>query len=90
MNLILHKQKPKPNKEGIKGSLCVHDLPPDGLVAYFLKSEEIICTLKKPDIIFINAHGIMLKGYEPAGCDKQGRQKFAYQEWFCVFLEEQK
>jgi len=86
MNFILHKQKPKPNRKGIRGSLAVHNLPPDGLVAYFIQDETIIAKLHKPDIVFINLPGIMLKGYEPAGADRQGRQKFTYQEWFCSFL----
>lgn len=83
----LHKQKPKPDKTGNNGSLAVHNLPPDGLVAYFFQDERIIAEIRKPDIVFINQHGIMLKGYEPAGCNKKGQQKFNYQEWFCVFIK---
>ena len=87
MNCILYKQKPKPDKKGIKGLLAVHDLPPDGLIAYLFQDERLLAKLRKPDIIFINAHGVSMKGYEPAGCDRQGRQKFVYQEWFCAFVK---
>lgn len=87
MNFILHKQKPKPDKKGIEGNLAVHDLPPEGLAAYFFQDEKILAQLNKPDIVFINPPGIMLRGYEPAGVDRQGRQKFTYQEWFLRFKD---
>jgi len=90
MNCILHKQKPKTDKNGIRGALAVHSLEGKEITAFFFQEERILAELKKPDIIFINAHGILLKGYEPAGIDRQNRQKFVYQEWFCVFLGTQK
>ena len=85
MDCILHKQKPKPDKKGIEGSLAVHSLEGKETTALFFQNERVMAELKKPDIIFINPHGISLKGYEPAGCDRKGRQKFVYQEWFCAF-----
>lgn len=87
MNCKLLKQKPKTDKKGIEGSLSVHSSDGRETVAMFFEDERLIAQLNKPDIIFINAHGILLKGYEPAGADRQGRIKYNYQEWFCVFSE---
>lgn len=86
MKCILHKQIPKVDKKGTKGMLAVHLLEGKETTALFFQDERILAELKKPDIIFINQHGILLKGYEPAGADRQHRQKFVYQEWFCVFI----
>lgn len=86
MECILHKQLPKVDKKGIEGALAVHSLEGKETTAFFYQDERFVAELKKPDIIYINQHGILLKGYEPAGCDRQGRQKFVYQEWFCVLI----
>lgn len=87
MKCRLHKQIPKIDKKGIEGALAVHSLEGKETTALFFQDERILAELKKPDIIFINAHGILLKGYEPAGCDRQHRQKFVYQVWFCAFIK---
>lgn len=88
MEFKFHKQIPKADKKGIEGTLAVHSLEGKETTALFFQDERVFAELKKPDIKFINQHGILLKGYEPTGCDRQGRQKFVYQEWFCVFINQ--
>lgn len=52
------------------------------------KDSKVFGILEHPEIVFINAVGIMLKGYEPVGFDSAGREKFEYQEWYCSFVNE--
>jgi hypothetical protein len=51
---------------------------------------HVLAKLEKPEIIFINSIGMMVKGYEPDGVDRAGRRKFKYQEWFVAFLDSKK
>lgn len=50
------------------------------------RESKILGELKNPEIKFINSRGIMLKGFEPSGFTKDGRQKFNYQEWYLSFV----
>ena len=80
MNYNLYLQLPKISKIPILGTLAI-----DKNFAYFFVLNSLSASLSKPEIIFINPDGIMLKGYEPAGIDFSGREKFKYQEWFCRY-----
>jgi len=80
MNYNLFFQLPKQSKIPILGTLAI-----DKNIAYFFRGNFLSASLSKPEIIFINPDGIMLKGYESDGFDKTGREKFKYQEWFCRY-----
>jgi hypothetical protein len=57
--------------------------------AYFYDDDELcVGELFSPEIVFINQHGIMLRGYEYDGQDRSGRNKYKYQEWYCSYHEE--
>ena len=83
MNYNLYIQLPKMSKIPIVGTLAIDRI--DGGRAYFFRGNYLTASLSKPEIIFINPDGIMLKGYEPDGFDATGREKFKYQEWFCRY-----
>jgi len=80
MNYNLYLQLPKTSKLPTLGTLAI-----DNNTAYFFCGNFLSASLSKPEIIFINPDGIMLKGYEPNGFDSGGREKFKYQEWFCRY-----
>jgi len=80
MNYNLFLQLPKSSKIPILGTLAI-----DKNIAYFFRGNFLSASLSKPEVIFINPDGIMLKGYESDGFDKVGREKFKYQEWFCRY-----
>lgn len=84
MNYNLYLQLPKPSKIPVLGTLAI-----DKNVAYFFVLNSLSASLAKPEIIFINPDGIMLKGYESDGFDKSGREKFKYQEWFCRYASDE-
>ena len=85
MKAILRKQLPKKEKNGTTGILSIDTSTlVNKRTAYFLDEQErCVATLNNPEVVWINPHGIYLKGYEPDGVDKTGRQKYKYQEWFC-------
>lgn len=67
-------------------------LTADEKEAIFFSSSDwdsiVLGRLKHPEIIFINFHGILIKGYESCGVDKTGKEKYNYQEWYCSYIEE--
>ena len=81
MNFILHKQKPTPRKVGVPGKLAIHD----GQACLFDKHDIPIVQLDKPEIVFVNQAGMMLRGFEPAGYTIKGVQRWQYQEWFLSY-----
>ena len=85
-NFIPQKVKGKPKILGV-GMLTA-----DNKEAVFFSGADENATvfgiLKHPEIIFINPHGILLKGFEPCGADKTGREQYKYQEWYCSYIEE--
>lgn len=46
----------------------------------------VLGVLKNPELVSMTSRGIMIKGFEPVGADKQGREKYNYQEWYCSFV----
>lgn len=83
MNYNLYLQLPRPAAP-ILGTLSV-----DKNMAYLFSGNHVEAMLSRPEIIFINPDGIMLKGYESDGPDKMGREKFKYQEWFCRYATDE-
>jgi hypothetical protein len=43
---------------------------------------RLLAELRHAEIVSASSHGIMLKGYEPAGVDRHGREVMKYQEWW--------
>ena len=41
--------------------------------------------MHKADVIFIGPFGIKIRGFEPVGFEKNGQEKFKYQEWWCSY-----
>lgn len=83
MKFIVYKQYPKSkSKKGIQCALSLDKKQ----TCLFDENEHLIDLMEKPEIIFINPHGLMLRGFEENGCDKTGRIKYNYQEWYCAFL----
>jgi len=86
----LYLQKPKPSKKQLVG-----EVTSDKAEMFFWDDANnpqghVLAKLEKPEIIFINSRGMMVKGYEPDGVDRAGRRKFKYQEWFVAFLDSKK
>ena len=82
MNVTIHKQKPSPRKTGVSGQLAVHDKQ-----AWLFSNDIPVMQLDRPEIIFVNQDGMMLRGFEPAGYTKSGVQRWSYQEWYCRYWE---
>ena len=84
-NFIPQQVKGKPRVLG-QGLLTVNKKHATFFEGEATFQSSILGTLKHAEIVFMNSKGIMLKGYEPAGTDKQGIQKFNYQEWWCSYV----
>jgi hypothetical protein len=76
----LFKQRPKPPKVPITGYFTVGDKK-----AQFWTNGARIYELYFPEIVHASSIGIYLKGFEPAGADKTGREITKYQEWWIVY-----
>ncbi len=50
---------------------------------------EILATMTRVRIDQAAAEGIYLSGMEPAGIDRQGNEKFVYQEWWLRYVRAQ-
>lgn len=48
---------------------------------------HILGTLEKAEIIFITSGGVMIKGFEHIGNEKNGTKKYRYTEWYCPFVK---
>ena len=78
LNILL----PKLKTIGI-GTLAIDS----GDSLFFCGSQTYL--MRKADVTLIGVDGIKLRGFEPVGFEKNGREKFNYQEWWCRY-EEQK
>lgn len=79
-------QKPKPKKIA-EGALDISKDAHFSLIAVFFDDDErAVAELREPRIVHASSMGIKLVGFEPDGCDKKGRLKFKYQEWWLVHL----
>lgn len=86
MELKIYLQIPKPRKKPLvgalnisKGTAEIYDDDGKGYCIAELKSVEIVSWAKE---------GFLLRGFEYAGMDRQHREKFVYQEWYCVFPQQ--
>jgi len=77
----LHKQKPKVSKNPLIGYLNVDEKS----AMFFTETHALLTTLERPKMIYASTHGMMLSGFENVGNDKEGNQKFRYQEWYLIF-----
>ena len=83
----VYKQKPRTRVTPIIGYLSVM---PDGNAMIFNNdNHQMLDEMQKVELIHASSKGIMLKGFEPAGTDKQGNIKFNYQEWWCKYPEQE-
>jgi len=81
MNAILYKQKPSPRKTGVTGYINS-----DAKSARFYDpTHNLVATLEAPELKFISADSLMLRGFEPAGFTVGKVQKLVYQEWLLRF-----
>lgn len=81
MKVSVHKQKPSARKVAISGRLALHD----GVAILIGEGDLCLTELHKPEIVFINQEGLMLRGFEKNGYTVSGQQKYLYQEWFCRY-----
>ncbi len=83
MTFKLIKQLPKPKVLGIVNI----NIERNGNATCFL-GDNFLAEIERVRIMWMAMNGFMLSGFEPAGCDKSGRIKYIYQEWYLVYLEE--
>jgi hypothetical protein len=77
----LQKQLPKPSKP-ILGAMTCHDKQLFWWDDPTAPIGRILTQMRNPEIVSANSHGIHIKGYEPSGIDKSGREVLKYQEWW--------
>ena len=81
----LYKQLPKPAKKPIEGQITAHHKNMDFWTPNAGGDGKIAASLSHPEIVYATSHGIYLKGYEPSGVDKTGREVVKYQEWWIAY-----
>jgi len=74
LNILL----PKTKTIGV-GALAIDS--GDGFFFYSLQTY----LLRKVEVISITPDGIRLRGFESVGFEKNGQEKFKYQEWWCSY-----
>jgi len=52
-----------------------------------MEDESIFLKIKEPEVMYVNAHGMMIKGYEPSGLDRRGIPTFRYVEVFLSWID---
>lgn len=87
MRLKLLKQFPaSQRKKGIAGSLSVATDSRNSIAYFFDDNEKCVAEMDRPELMWINPAGLMLRGFQPDGCDKIGTRKYKYQEWYCALI----
>jgi hypothetical protein len=87
MKCRLYIQIPEPKDMGI-GILAVDKI----LNGYFMKGKDsvkIVAELERVRLASIGDNKILLYGMESKGYDKNDRQKFEYQEWEIIPIQEE-
>lgn len=78
-------QKPRPKELGT-GVLSIDK---SGEAMFFEGNGEsaaqLLASMQRVRIEFAGATGIMLSGMQPEGFERNGTQKFAYQEWWLIY-----
>jgi hypothetical protein len=77
----LRKQKPKPGA-AIIGMMTADSNNLQWWDDSTQRHGRIMAELRKAEIQSASSHGISIKGYEPAGVDRHGREILKYQEWW--------
>lgn len=83
----LYTQNPKPEKKGV-GFLSIDR---NGDANFFSGTGAqgcyMIARMVRSRIDFAAADGIMVSGFEPCGVERNGKNKFRYQEWWLAYEE---
>ena len=78
-------QKPKPKELGT-GVLSIDK---SGEAMFFEGNGEssaaVLASMQRVRVEFAGANGIMFSGMQPEGFERNGKQKFSYQEWWLVY-----
>ena len=77
MNATLYKQRPSARKAGVEGYI-ISDAKS---ARFFNQNHDLVTSLEAPELKFISADSLMLRGFEPAGFTVSKVQKLVYQEW---------
>ena len=80
----LYKQHPKPPKQPIIGQFAVHNKVADFWTPDATNGSRV-AELRFPEIVHASSEGIFLRGWEPTGADKTGRETTQYQEWWMLY-----
>lgn len=84
MKAFAYIQLPEPSQKPIHVDVSITD---DILMLFEEGSNRKVFEMQKPEIMHVNAHGMMLKGYQPDGHNKRGTAKFLYQEVFLSWID---
>jgi hypothetical protein len=85
-HFILVTQLPKPKVIG-PGSLSVSKTgDADFFEGNADSNSPILASMQRVKVDWAAAAGILISGMEPDGFDRQGRQKYKYQEWLLRHL----
>ena len=80
MKIKAYPQLPYPRKVPIVGSITM-----DERRAVVLAGDgTLLLKLNRPRLTRIGADGFILDGFEPAGTDRKGAEKYRYQEIWCA------
>jgi len=84
-HFILNTLIPKPKMVGT-GCLSVSN---DGHAQLFSgdggRYSRVLAEMKRARLEYVSANGMKLSGMEPAGIDRNGEQRYAYQEWWIIY-----
>ena len=81
MMFKIFTQYPYRTKKGMQGSLDVDERTK---IAMSFQDTRNTLMMYKVELVTITEDGMLLKGFEPAGFDKNGVPRFKYQEWWCI------
>lgn len=78
-------QKPKPEEIGT-GVLSIDK---SGEAMFFEgkgeRRAQVLATMQRVRVEFASANGIMFSGMQPEGFERNGKEKFSYQEWWLIY-----
>lgn len=83
MKAFAYIQLPEPNEKPIHVDVSITD---DILMLFEEGNSRKVFEMQKPEIMHVNAHGMMLKGYQPNGVARGGILRFLYKEVFLSWI----